>query len=309
MNFNQPVFPDKFIKRYSSIIPEFDDLLAVLQTPLKQCFRVNTLKTTKQEVLSILADMKIAPIPWYDLGFRLLDKVNLGENPLHKSGLIYIQEAVSMLPALILEPKPEDKILDMTAAPGSKTTQIAAMMMNNGLIIANDISRKRINALKDNLERMGVTNTKLIVKPAQKLGYLYPEYFDKVLLDAPCSLEGTIRNTPEVLKNWKEYTIKRLSRVQKGLINSAFKALKPSGVLVYSTCTFAPEENEEVVNYLFKKDHKLICEPINLSNITTHPGLGKWRKQDYHEQIQNAIRIYPHDNDSEGFFVAKIRKL
>lgn len=300
--------PEKFVERYSNIIPDFDKFLSVLQTPLKQCFRVNTLKATRQEVLAYFKNINIESIPWCDIAYRVMDAVNIGETEVHKKGLIYIQESVSMLPALILNPEPDDKILDMTAAPGSKTTQISAMMHNQGLIVANDISRKRINALKDNLEQMDVLNTQVIIKPAQKLGYIYPEYFDKVLLDAPCSLEGTIRNTPVVLKNWKEYTIKRLSRMQKGLINSAYKALKPSGVLVYSTCTFAPEENEAVVNYLFKKYSNLICEPITIPNIISHQGLVKWRKQEFNEQIINAVRIYPHDNDTEGFFIAKIRK-
>lgn len=300
--------PDRFITRYKPIIPDFDIFLQIVQTPLRQSFRINTIKATKHEVLSKLADIKLAPIPWCDIAYRIISAENIGETEVHKKGLIYIQESVSMLPALVLAPAPEDKILDMTAAPGSKTTQIAAMMLNQGLIVANDISRKRIKALQDNLERMGVSNTKVIIEPAQKLGYLYPEYFDKVLLDAPCSLEGTIRNTPEVLKNWKEHTIKRLSQMQTGLINSAFKALKPGGVLVYSTCTFAPEENEAVVNYLFKKYSNLICEPITIPNIISHPGLVKWRKQEFNEQVKNAVRIYPQDNDTEGFFVCKIRK-
>jgi NOL1/NOP2/sun family putative RNA methylase len=301
-------FPDQFIDRYKPIIPDFDKFLSVLQTPLQQCFRINTLKATRQEVLIYFKNINIKPIPWCDNAYRVTDAVNIGGSEVHKKGLIYIQESVSMLPALALSSEPNDKILDMCAAPGSKTTQIAAMMHNQGLIIANDISKKRIKALKDNLGQMDVINTKVISQPAQKLGYLYPEYFDKVLLDAPCSLEGTIRNTPKVLKNWKEYTIKRLSRMQKGLINSAYKALKPGGVLVYSTCTFAPEENEAVVNFLFKKYPNITCEPIPITNIIKHQGLIRWRKQEYNEQIKNAVRIYPHDNNTEGFFIAKIKK-
>ncbi len=301
--------PEEFIERYQKFIPDFERFLRVIQTPVKPSFRINTLKINKEQALSKLIDIKLKPIPWIDIGYWVLDRLNIGDSQMHKDGYIYIQEAVSMIPALVLNPKPTDKVLDMCAAPGSKTTQLAALMNNQGVIIANDISPKRIKALRDNLSRMGVKNTKTIRKPAQRLGYYYPEYFDMVLLDAPCSLEGTIRNSPEVLLQWKKFIIKRLSKMQKGLINSAFKALKPNGVLVYSTCTFAPEENEEVVDYLFTKYQNLKCEQIELNGIITHCGLTAWHKDKYHPELSKAIRIYPHDNDTEGFFIVKIRKL
>lgn len=303
------IFPDKFVERYSSIIPDFDNFLSVLQIPLKQSFRINTLKTAKQEVLLLLSDIKLEPIPWFDPGFRLVERVNIGERIEHKSGLIYIQEAISMLPAIVLDPKPNENILDITAAPGSKTTQIAGMMENTGLIVANDVSKKRIGALINNIERLGVMNAVITNEAGQRLGHLVPNYFDKVLLDAPCSLEGTIRNTPEALSDWKESKIKRLSKLQKGLLNSAFKCLKPDGVLVYSTCTFAPEENEEVVDYLLKKNPDAVCEPIKIQNLKTRPAILEWGRDKFNEQIKNTIRIYPQDNDTEGFFVAKIRKI
>jgi len=331
-------FPDRFIERYKPIIPDFDDFLQILQTPLRQSFRVNTLKATKQEVLSLFSDIKLAPIPWCDFAFRIIDpapmytdvklatqyfskgsatvehrygasKTNIGDRAEHKTGMIYIQEAISMLPAIILEPKPYENVLDVAAAPGSKTTQIAAMMENTGCIVANDISKKRINALISNIERLGIINTVITIQVGQKLGYYAPDYFDKVLLDAPCSLEGTIRNTPEVLINWKETTIRRLSKLQKGLINSAFKCLKPNGTLVYSTCTFAPEENEGVVDYLFKKYSNVFCEPISITNLNSHQGILEWGRNRFNPQIKNCLRIYPHNNDTEGFFIAKIRKL
>jgi NOL1/NOP2/sun family putative RNA methylase len=301
-------FPEQFIKRYEAIIPDFELFLKILETTLKQCFRINTIKTSKQAVLSLLSDVKLESVPWCDIAFRIQDKINIGQLAEHKAGLIYSQEAVSMIPALILDPKPNEKILDLAAAPGSKTTQIAAMMNNQGLIVANDVSRNRINALISNIERMGVMNSVVTSVPGQRLGYLAPEYFDKVLLDAPCSLEGTIRNTPAVLVDWKESKIKRLSILQKGLINSAYKCLKPEGILVYSTCTFAPEENEAVIDYLLNKYSDVSCEPITINNIKTRPAVLNWGEAYFDELIKHAIRIYPQDNDTEGFFVAKIRK-
>lgn len=301
-------FPEQFIKRYEAIIPDFKLFLNVLETPLKQSFRINTIKASKQEVLSQLSEIKLTPIPWCDIAFRIQDKINIGSLAEHKAGMIYSQEAVSMIPSLILDPKPDEKILDIAAAPGSKTTQIAAMMNNQGLIVANDVSRNRINALISNIERMGVMNTVVTSLPGQRIGYLANEYFDKVLLDAPCSLEGTIRNTPEALTGWNKSKIKRLSKLQKGLINSAYKSLKPGGSLVYSTCTFAPEENEAVIDYLLNKYSDVSCEPITISSIKTRPAILNWGEANFAESIKNAIRIYPQDNDTEGFFVAKIRK-
>jgi len=302
------IFPEQFINRYEAIIPDFELFLNVLVTPLKQSFRINTIKASKQEVLLLLSDIKLEPIPWYDIAFRILDRISIGERIEHQNGLIYSQEAVSMIPALILDPKPDEKILDIAAAPGSKTTQIAAMINNQGLIVANDVSRNRIGALISNIERMGVMNTAVTILPGQRIGYLAPDYFDKVLLDAPCSLEGTIRNTPETLTGWKESKIKRLSKLQKGLINSAYKCLRPGGILVYSTCTFAPEENEAVIDYLLNKYSDVSCAPITISNIKTRRAILDWGDAHFNESIKNAIRIYPQDNDTEGFFVAKIRK-
>ncbi len=301
-------FPEQFTDRYEAIIPDFELFLNVLVTPLKQSFRINTIKASKQEVLSQLSDIKLIPILWCDIAFRIQEKINIGQLAEHKSGLMYSQEAVSMIPALILDPKPDEKILDITAAPGSKTTQIAAIMNNHGLIVANDVSRNRISALISNIERMGVMNTVVTSLPGQRIGYLAPDYFDKVLLDAPCSLEGTIRNTPEVLSDWKEAKIKRLSKLQKGLINSAYKSLKPGGILIYSTCTFAPEENEAVIDYLLRKYPDTSVEPIKLEDLKTRPSVLDWGDAHFDESIKNAIRIYPQDNDTEGFFVAKIRK-
>lgn len=301
-------FPDKFVSRYKPIIPDFEEFLKILQTPLRQSFRINTIKATKQEILSKLADIELEPIAWCDDGFRLMAKIRMGERQEYQQGLIYGQEAISMLPVMILDPKPNEKILDMCAAPGSKTTQIAQIMKNTGLVVANEVSQKRIRALISNLARLGVMNTVISNEPGQKIGYLMPNQFDRVLVDAPCSLEGTFRNTPKALLDWKISKIKRLAQLQKGLINSAYKCLKTNGVLVYATCTFAPEENEAVVDYLLKKYPDVTCEPIIVPNLKVRSAIQKWGRIKFNSQIKNTIRIYPQDNDTEGFYVAKIRK-
>lgn len=299
----------EFLQRYVSIIPDFEEFLEFINKPLKQAFRINTLKAEKNEVLEFLSDIKLEPVPWYNLAFRVSEKINFGQRIEHFLGLIYVQELASMLPALVLSPQPNETILDMSAAPGSKTTQIASIMANTGLIIANDISSKRINKLIFNIEHQGVLNTVIIRQSGQRLGHLFPEYFDRVLLDAPCSLEGMIRKSLSAVSYWSESNILRHSKIQKGLINSAYQCLKPKGTLVYSTCTYAPEENEMVVDYLLKKYPSAICEPITINNLKTRPGISEWRGYRFDKNIKNTIRLYPQDNDTEGFFIAKIRKL
>jgi NOL1/NOP2/sun family putative RNA methylase len=302
--------PKRFIERYQKIIPDFNKFLEIIKTPVPLSFRINTLKTTIREILPQLSFLNLEPIPWYSDGFYVKQPSNLGNLLVHKKGLIYLQESISMLPAIILAPQTTDKVLDLAAAPGSKTTHLAMLMKNQGLIVANDISKKRLKILVLNLIRMGVLNTVVINYPGQVIGRLFPEYFDKVLLDTPCSLEGTIRNSPEILSNWKESTIKRLSYLQKGLIVSAFKSLKPNGVLLYSTCTFAPEENEVVINYLLQKYPKqVVCEPITINNLKSQEGLTQWEGKKFSDEVKNCIRIYPHENNTEGFFLAKLKKV
>ncbi|MCX7785666.1 MAG: RsmB/NOP family class I SAM-dependent RNA methyltransferase [candidate division WOR-3 bacterium] len=299
----------RFFERYASIIPDFDEFLKFTKLPLKQTFRINTLKAQKDEVLAFLSDINLEAVPWYDLAFRINEKVNFGQRVEHFLGLIYVQELASMIPALVLDPKPNETILDMSAAPGSKTTQIASIMANTGLIVANDISSKRINKLIFNIEHQGVLNTVIIRQSGQRLGHLFPEYFDRVILDAPCSLEGMVRKSWSAVSYWSETNIIRHSKIQKGLINSAFQCLKPKGTLVYSTCTYAPEENEMVVDYLLKKYSSAVCEPIAIDGLKTRPGILEWQGQKFDKSIQNTIRLFPQDNDTEGFFIAKIRKL
>lgn len=303
-----PKSPPKFLHRYASIIPDFDEFLKYSIRPLKQTFRINTLKASKEEVLEFCSDLKLEPIPWYNLAFRIHERVNFGQRIEHFLGLVYVQELASMLPALVLDPRPYEIILDMSAAPGSKTTQIAAIMANTGLIVANDISTKRINKLIFNIEHQGVLNTLIIKQSGQKLGHLLPEYFDRVLLDAPCSFEGIVRKSSSAISYWSETNILRHSKIQKGLINSAFQCLKPNGILVYSTCTYAPEENEMVVDYLLKKYPNALCEPIIINGLKTQPGITEWQGYIFDENIKNTVRLFPHDNDTDGFFIAKIRK-
>ena len=210
-----------------------------------------------------------------------------------------------MIPAVVMDLEPKMLTLDVAASPGAKTTQIAQYMENEGCIVANDVKFSRINILISNLQRCGV----LIAKVTMKDGRFFKRYkdtFDAVLLDAPCSNVGMIRKNYKYLKLWKYKDVIGISKLQKSLILAAYTALKPGGVLVYSTCTLDPLENEEVVDYLISNTDAEI-EKINLK-IKSHKPILEFNGKEYSSEVRKCLRIHPQDNDTEGFFVAKIVK-
>ena len=233
----------------------------------------------------------------------------LGRSLEHQLGYYYIQEIASMLPIIALEPKPEETILDLCSAPGSKTTQAAAKMENTGTIIANEVKFGRIKILATNLQRCGVTNTIITKKDGIALCKRLKQnnmQVDKILIDAPCSGEGTIRSSPKTCHMWNPKTIKNLSKLQKALVSSAIEILKPEGEMIYSTCTHAPEENEEVVDFILKNFPEMKIEKIDLP-IKCREGITEWGDKKY-SQVNKSCRIYPQDADTEGFFIAKFQK-
>ncbi len=236
----------------------------------------------------------------------------IGRTMEHLLGYYYVQELSSMLPIIALTPNEEDEVLDLCAAPGSKTTQAAAKMNNKGNIIANEISLERMRILASNLERCGVTNTVITRKEGRALCLnLETEKikFDKIYVDAPCSGEGTLRSTPKTYLMWNIKTIKYLSKLQKQLFRQAFNQLKIGGEMIYSTCTHAPEENEEIVDAMLKEfENKIEIIKPELP-INTREGMTEWEGKKYDERVKLAQRIYPQDNNTEGFFVSKFRRV
>ncbi len=212
-----------------------------------------------------------------------------------------------MIPPVVLDPKPHENILDMAAAPGSKTTQICQMMNNKGSIVANDVNIERIKALRFNIEKLGCLNVATIRSNGVNLPHKKIR-FDKVLLDAPCSSEGTIRKNWKVLSRWSVGYVKQMSKEQKKLILAAYDVLKPGGVLVYSTCTLSPEENEEVVDFLLAHKEGAYLEKINIRGLKIREGIEEWEGKVYNNEVKKIARIWPQDNNSEGFIVAKIVK-
>ena len=235
----------------------------------------------------------------------------IGKTKEHLLGYYYVQEISSMLPMLVLKPKAGEIILDLCASPGSKTTQAAAMMRNEGTIIANEVSLGRIGILNANLERCGVMNTIVTRKEGVALCNILSKKvdvkFDKILVDAPCSGEGTLRKSPKTFLIWNPHMIKKIASTQKRLAEAALKILKVGGEMIYSTCTLAPEENEMIVDYLVKK-FDVEVEQINLP-LKFRSGVCEWEGNKLSKDVEKCLRLYPQDNDTDGFFVAKIKKL
>lgn len=293
---------EKFLERYKSLT-DLDKFLEYSLKPLKKSIRVNTLKTSEKEIKKRL---KLKQIPWCKEGFWLEGEA-IGNIPEHFLGYIYLQESASMIPPEVLQPKEQDMILDLCASPGSKTTQTAAKMNNKGLIIANDNQISRLKPLQINLQRCGVMNT-IITLMEGRWFKNYSQKFDKIMVDAPCSGIGTIRKSLKTIEWWNPNFVKKMAGIQKQLLETAFQILKENGTLVYSTCTLEPEENEGVVNNLLDNYGNAKLETIKLDIKSSKPIL-EFEGQKYSSEIKKCLRIWPQDNDTEGFFVAKIKKV
>lgn len=310
--------PPQFVERVARIVP------AELKERILESFchkrpttlRVNTLKSDKERVASVLDLLGLShhSPSWYSDAFILEGDPfqTLGlimDTEMYKNGEIYVQNLSSMIPPLVLDPQPGSRILDIAAAPGSKTTQMAMMMQDSGEIVANDLSPIRIFKLKANLAGQGVTHTTTNRMPGQFLWKRFPQYFDKSLVDAPCSLEGTIyTERPKSYGMWSVHKIKELSQRQRYLLRSAISATKVGGEIVYSTCTLAPEENEGVIDWILAKENVELV-PISIPGLVSYPGVTQWgNAKPYDPRVTNCMRIYPTEL-MEGFFVAKLRKL
>ena len=286
-------------------IDDSDTFFEYMVKPIRPSIRINTLKCEFEQVVENLTrSFELERIPWCEEGFYI-NTENYGDIMEYRLGLIFPQEAASMIPPLLMELSNKDIILDMCAAPGAKTTQIAQYMENRGCVIANEPNIRRINVLISNLQRCGVLNTR-VTKFDGRFFSKYEKRFDSVLVDAPCSNAGMVRKNFKYLKSWREKEIEHLSRLQKALIIAGYKTLKNGGILVYSTCTLDPAENEEVVDHLLRNTDAEI-EEIDLPLRKREPFVN-FGDREYTSEVKKCLRIHPQDNDTEGFFVAKIRK-
>lgn len=310
--------PEKFVERLELLYPE-RELRGVLESFENQpvtSFRVNTLRAKTNEVKKQLEEngFELQEVTWYKDAFIVKNKSSreLSKTAAYNDGLLYIQNLSSMIPALALDPKPDERVLDIAAAPGSKTTQIASLMKNTGELVANDLSRKRMYRMKDNLEQYGVTNVTIENHAGETFWKRYPEVFKKTLVDVPCSMEGRIKSDdPKSYQDWSPKKIKQLSLLQKYVLRSAISATDVGGTIIYSTCTLSPEENEEVIEWVLKRVNgntpgAISVEKIEIPNLTLQPGLSSWKKKDFIHAGQTS-RITP-SKEMEGFYIAKLVK-
>ena len=285
----------------------FDDFIAACQRPLRRSIRVNTLKISVADFLALVSpyNWQLTPVPWCEEGFWIErddeEALPLGSTAEHLSGLFYIQEASSMLPvaALFADGNTPERVMDVAAAPGSKTTQIAARMGNHGAILANEFSASRVKVLHANISRCGIHNVALTHFDGRVFGAALPEAFDAILLDAPCSGEGVVRKDPDALKNWSVESNLDIAATQRELIDSAFHALRPGGTLVYSTCTLNRDENEDVCLWL-KAQYPDAVEFLPLGELFSSAK----------EALtpEGFLHVFPQIYGCEGFFVARLRK-
>lgn len=310
----KPLFEER-MKALLTDSQDFQKYSEIIHTGPRNFIRCNTLKISPHNLIERLKKKWKVSQPYQNYPEIILIEQQLKPGELgnaieHLLGYYYVQEISSMLSVLALDPKPNEFVLDMCASPGSKTTQIASRMENTGTLIANDIKMDRIRILASNLEKCGATNTIITRKDGVALcaGLAKLNYkFDKILLDAPCSGEGTLRSSAKTFLMWNIKVVENLSRMQKKLLAFALKALKKDGVLVYSTCTHSPEENEEIIDFALK-NFPVRVESIHIP-LKSRPGITNWKNQEYNPEVKKTCRIYPQDNDSEGFFVSKITLL
>ena len=298
------------LRDYLNRLPdlELDLLLEAYEKPLPEGFRINTLKSSEEQVLARLKrkGYEFEKIPWARYGYVLAGGSDLGKTLEHMLGLIYLQGPVSMAPVEVLDPRPGEVVLDLCAAPGSKSTQIAQLLDGRGVIVANDISFDRIKALSSNLQRFGVLNCIITLADGRRYPRFASGFFDRVIVDAPCSSLGIISKDWGIARSWSIKLVERLSDLQKQLILAGFECLKPGGVLVYSTCTLTIEENEAVVNWLLesREDAKII--DAGLPGLRYRPGYTEAENMRFNEDLRKTLRIMPYDNWAEGFYIAKI---
>lgn len=299
--------PEKFEKRMRELLgDEYEAFQKGYETEHAAGLRVNTLKTTP-EAFEPIAPVDIRKVPWITNGFFYdAKKDQPAKHPYYFAGLYYIQEPSAMTPAAVLPVKPGDRVLDLCAAPGGKSTELAARLQGEGVLVSNDISNSRAKALLKNLELFGAKNAVILSEPPVRLAERFEGYFDKILVDAPCSGEGMFRKSPAIMKNWEQYGVEYYEKLQREILPLAVKMLRPGGMLLYSTCTFSPEEDEQMLSFLLSNYSDLHVVKPALSYEGFASGRPEWANGE--EEIRHAIRLFPHLLEGEGHFVALLQK-
>lgn len=303
---NQEVFD-----YYQSIIPDSDVMPSCWLEPLVQSLWVNPNKISVDAFIALLAQDGISfePIAWHPYGLRYKGEQSIAKHWTYAAGFFQLQEEVSMLSGLLLGAKPGDVALDLCAAPGNKSAQMAVMMQNTGTLVVNDVSHGRMRAFGQMMKRLGIINASTTTMDARS----YPnvgEYFDKIMVDAPCTCEGTLRKN---LNKQTDVSSSKKSRVfasrQLEILLKAIKLAKPGAEIMYSTCTFSPIENEGVVSAALEQTAGVVeLLPLTCDSLVYSPGVTQWHGDQYHDSVRHCMRLWPHQNNTGGFFLAKFRK-
>jgi len=300
MSIKKTFFPEDFIDKYKELLgEEWPTFFECIKQKQPKSFWLNSNKATVKETIPSLEGhgVKLEALPFHALAFSI-DYERPGSLREFEFGKLSLQEKAAMLPVIVLAPNEKELVLDACAAPGMKTIQLSNLMHNKGKIIACDVNSERILVLEHNKNKYDLKNVEVKRIDFRNLLPQYKEKFDKILLDAPCSSEGLVRKDREALKGWSTKLVERKAQNQKELIVTAFELLKKGGEMVYSTCSFAPEENEEVVLKLLDTFKTAEVLKIEINGI-------KIREN---KLCKNCVRLYPQDNDTQQFFIAKIRK-
>ena len=297
--------PVDFEKRMKEMLgEEYGAFLKSYERPPKKGLRVNTLKLSAEE-FERLFPYRITKVPWVASGYFYEDEDTPSRHPYYAAGLYYLQEPSAMTPADRLPVQPGDRVLDMCAAPGGKATELAAKLKGKGILVANEISNSRAKALLRNLELFGAKNCFVTNEDPSGLSAVFPEYFDKILVDAPCSGEGMFHKQEAVIQTWSEERVAHFSNLQKSILEEAVKMLQPGGMLMYSTCTFSPDEDESVISSFLGKHPEMHLIPIEPYEgfRESDPAWGGGN-----EELKKCVRIWPHHMDGEGHFLALMEK-
>ena len=327
------MLPELFCEKMKSLLgEEYDAFLAALDRPRAVGLRLNPLKvcsdpacrdehrsSADKQCLSLqthtgvskptilnsqFSIYNLSPVPWCPTGFYYDPATRPGLHPCHAAGAYYLQEPSAMAPGELLDPRPGERVLDLCAAPGGKSTQLAGKMAGEGLLVCNEIHPKRAGILASNIERLGIANALVLNEHPARLAERFPEFFDRVLVDAPCSGEGMFRKHDAAFEDWSPETVAMCARRQAEILDCAAAMLRPGGRLVYSTCTFSPEENEGSVANFLERNPGFTVETTELPYFA--PGRPDWA--DGNPALADTLRLWPHRLNGEGHFAAVLRK-
>lgn len=298
------------LERYRDIIPDWQSFAEAAVAPLPTTLWVNTLRGSREEIQAFLAEdgAKTEPLGWYDRGLELLPPARPGKTFAFLTGACHVQEEVSMMPIVLLDPQPGESVLDLCAAPGNKSTQAAVHMEDRGALVACDVNEGRLGLVVRNVERMALTSIATLNTNAGNLPREVGS-FDRVLADVPCGCEGTTRKNPALLHRGT-MPPGSLAGSQISILRKAVQRCRPGGRIVYSTCTYAPEENEAVVDTILTElGSQLRLLPARIPGVAGSPGLAEWQGRGFAREIESTWRLYPHQNDTGGFYIALFEKL